>query len=327
MTTTARPFLRRTRSPRDMTGVRATAPRKLPLSAWFRAFWRLPGRVSDDRITLIAAGVAFYGLLSLFPAITAMMAVAGLVFDASAVTDELQSVAQLMPENAAAIVMDQARGVAGSHEKGLGLAAILGFALAIWSASRGVGSLMQGINVAFDKRESRGFIRQTLAQLMLTVVLVLGVAMGFAATIVIPTAMQFIPLGDTEERIIDAARWSAMLGLSVVGVMILYRYAPDRDRARWRWLVPGAVLSTVLWVIGCAGFSLYVENFGNYQQTFGTLTGVVVLLLWLWLSATVLLVGAELNAALDAVNREPELPPDAPETRAKPSPDALPTDS
>ncbi|MEN9062281.1 YihY/virulence factor BrkB family protein [Ponticoccus litoralis] len=326
MTTTSRPFLRRTRSPRDMTGTRAYGPRNLPLKAWLRAFWRLPGRVAEDRITLIAAGVAFYGLLSLFPAITAMMAVAGLLFDPNAVTEELQSVAQLMPENAATIVMDQARGVAGSHEKGLGLAAILGFALAIWSASRGVGSLMQGINVAFDKRESRGFIRQTFAQLLLTVVLVLGVAMGFAATIVIPTAMKFVPLGDTEQRIIDALRWGAMLGLSVVGVMILYRYAPDRDRARWRWLVPGAVLATVLWVIGCVGFSLYVENFGNYQQTFGTLTGVVVLLLWLWLSATVLLVGAELNAALDAVNREADLPPDAPEQREK-SPEAIPTDS
>jgi membrane protein len=308
-----------------MSGTRAHGPRDLPLRAWLRAFWRLPGRVADDRITLIAAGVAFYGLLSLFPAITALMALAGLVFDPLAVTDELQSVAQLMPENAAAIVMDQALGVAGSHEKGLGLAAILGFALAIWSASRGVGSLMQGINVAFNTSESRSFIRQTLAQIGLTVVLVMGVAMGFAATIVIPTAMQVVPLGETQESLIDALRWSAMLGFSVVGVMVLYRYAPNRDRARWRWLVPGAVLATVLWVIGCVGFSLYVENFANYQQTFGALTGVVLLLLWLWLSATVLLVGAELNAALDAVNREPDLPADAPETRG-PNPEAVAQD-
>lgn len=308
-----------------MSGTRAHGPRDLPLRAWLRAFWRLPGRVADDRITLIAAGVAFYGLLSLFPAITALMALAGLVFDPLAVTDELQSVAQLMPENAAAIVMDQALGVAGSHEKGLGLAAILGFALAIWSASRGVGSLMQGINVAFNTSESRSFIRQTLAQIGLTVVLVMGVAMGFAATIVIPTAMQVVPLGETQESLIDALRWSAMLGFSVVGVMVLYRYAPNRDRARWRWLVPGAVLATVLWVIGCVGFSLYVENFANYQQTFGALNGVVLLLLWLWLSATVLLVGAELNAALDAVNREPDLPADAPETRG-PNPEAVAQD-
>lgn len=310
MRSTLNPF-RPSRSPRDMSGTRAYAPRNLPLSAWVAAFWRLPGKIVDDRMMLIAAGVAFYGLLSLFPAITALMAIAGLVFEPDAVTEELTSVAQLMPENAAKIVLGQAREVAGSHEGGLGLAAIFGLLLAIWSASRGVGSLMQGINVAFDKRETRTYVKQTLAQLALTMALILGVAMGFAATIVIPAILSFIPLGETAGLLIDAARWGAMLFLSSLGVLVLYRYAPDRDRARWRWLVPGAVMCTILWVIGCVGFSLYVENFGSYQQTFGTLAGVVVLLLWLWLSATVLLLGAELNAALDAVNREGVTKPEA----------------
>ncbi|EAQ03248.1 Ribonuclease BN family protein [Pseudooceanicola batsensis HTCC2597] len=285
------------------TGQMARTPRAIPAAGWKDILLRVWAEMGRDHIGLIGAGVAFYGLLALFPAITALMALAGLTFDASQVTAQIESISQFVPEAAADIIIDQAVAVTGSQDGGLGLAAILGFALAIWAASKGVGSLMEGINIAYDETETRGFVRLTLTRLGLTLFLVFGMVAGLGATIVLPSILSLINLGATTELLIGLARWIALLAMTVAGITVLYRVAPDRKDATWSWLVPGAVLATLLWIGASAAFAIYVQNFGSYQETFGTLAGVVILLMWLWISAYVILLGAELNAEAEAQTR------------------------
>jgi len=284
-------------------GRMASRPRSIGLRGWKHVFQRVWTEMGTDHLSLVAAGVAFYGLLAIFPAITALMALAGLVFEASDVMTQIETVTALVPEAAAEIIIDQVAAVAGSESGGLGLAALLGLGLALWSASKGVGSLMEGINLAYDETETRGFLALTATRLALTVFLVVGMVAGLGATIVLPSILQLLALGPTVETVIGLARWAALLVMTMLGLAVLYRFAPSRRAAQWRWLTPGAVLATVLWVLGSAGFAFYVQNFGSYQETFGALAGVIILLMWLWISALLILLGAELNAEAEAQTR------------------------
>jgi membrane protein len=278
----------------------ARSPRAIPMRGWKDIFLRVWREMGTDHVGLIGAGVAFYGLLALFPAITALMAVAGLLFDSSQVTAQIETLSAIVPPAAADIIIQQAVDVTGSADGGLGLAAVIGFGLALWAASKGVGSLMEGINIAYDERETRGFVRLTLTRLGLTLFLVLGLVAGLGATIVLPSILQLLSLGATTEMLIGVTRWAALLLFTGAGLAIIYRVAPDRQGARLTWLTPGAVLATLLWIVASVGFAVYVQNFGNYQETFGTMAGIVLLLMWLWISAYVILLGAELNAETEA---------------------------
>ena len=231
------------------------------------------------------------------------MALGGLIFEASEIVARIEAIAALVPRAAAEIIIDQATAVTGSQEGGLGLAAILGLGLAIWSASRGVGSLIEGINVAYDETEDRGFLVLTATRVALTLFLVTGMIAGLGATIILPSILQLLALGPTAELVIGLARWAALIVLTILGLGVLYRFAPSRRPAQWRWLSPGAVLATILWIAGSAGFAVYVQNFGSYQETFGALAGVIILLMWLWISALLILLGAELNAEAEAQTR------------------------
>lgn len=277
-------------------GHHASSPFSIPKKGWWAILKRAWADVGRDHVSLVAAGVAFYGLLALFPAITALIALAGLVVQPSEISQQIETFASMLPQRAAEIVTQQAVQVAGAQDSGLGLAAALGLALAIYSASKGVASLIEGLNIAYDEREKRGFIHLTLLKLGLTIFLVVGMAAGLGATIVLPSILSIINLGSTTEMLIGLARWAVLIILSIFGIAVLYRFAPSRSRPRWRWITPGALLACVLWVIASIGFAYYAENFGSYNESFGTLAGAIVLLMWLWISAYVLLFGAEINS-------------------------------
>lgn len=282
------------------SGRDAVRPKDIPASGWKDIGIRAWGQVGDDHVGLVAAGVAFYGLLALFPAITALMAIGGLILDPAQLADQMQMLATVVPESAAEIILGQATEVAGSQSGGLGLAALLGIAIAVYSASKGVGSLIEGLNLAYDEDETRGFVRLTITKLALTLFLVVGMVAGLGATLVLPSVLAIIDLGPTTEMLIGLSRWALLLALTVLGILVLYRTAPDRSPAQWRWLLPGAVTACILWMAASIGFSIYIENFGSYNETFGTIAGVVILLMWLWISAYVLLLGAELNSEAEA---------------------------
>lgn len=287
----------------DETGRMAASPRQISWRGWGAIARRVWREKTTDHVSLIAAGVAFYGLLALFPAITALMALAGVILEPGQVAAQIDTLSNLLPESAADIIVSQAESAAEGHNGALGFAALLGLGFAIWSASKGVGSLIEGINVAYDETEDRGTIRLTLTRLALTLVLVVGVVAGLTATIALPSLLQLFSLGQLAELLIGLVRWVALIVLTVLGLAVLYRYAPSRNPAQWRWLTPGAVLATLMWLCASAGFAAYVKHFGSYHETFGTLAGVIILLMWLWISAFLILIGAELNAESEAQTR------------------------
>ena len=281
-------------------GRNAEAPTEIPAKGWKDIAFRAKDELASDHVGLIAAGVAFYALLAIFPAVTALMALAGLVLEPAEVTAQLQTLTRMIPKEAAQIILDQAVAVAGSEDVGLGLAFVIGLALAIYSASKGMGSLIEGLNVAFDEDETRGFIKKTIVTLLLTVFLITGLIFGLLSTLAVPAILELIALPSWIETTLSLLRWVALAVLSVFGLGVLYRYGPARDNAEWTWLTPGAVTACVIWLVASVGFSIYVSNFGSYNESFGSMAGVIILLMWLWISAFIVLLGAELNAEIEA---------------------------
>lgn len=283
-----------------MPAENASPTEKLGFSDWIAILWRVKDRISEDNVSIIAGGIAFYGILALFPAITALVAIGGLVMDPTTIVDQAEDMAELLPPEAASIILSQMEEVAGADSSGLGLAAILGTLLALWSSSKGVGTMMQGLNVAYSEKETRGFIKLKLVVLALTVSIIFGVLMTFLIIAILPIVLAFgddIPVIST---ILSFAQWPVLAAIGISGIGLLYRYGPSRVRPRWRWLAPGAVTAWILWIGATVGFAIYVRYSGSYNETFGALAGVIILLMWLWISAFILLLGAEIDAEAEA---------------------------
>jgi len=284
-------------------GRHADSPTDIPAKGWKDIAFRLKDEISEDRVGLIAAGVAFYGLLALFPAITALLAIGVILVEPNQIIDQLSALSGIVPEAVMTIITEQATEVAGSREGGLGLAALLGIGLAIYSASKGMGSLMDGMNVAYDEQEERGFIRLKLETLGLTLFLIFGLLVAVFAMVGIPVLLNMLNFGAFAEAAAAVIILAIILALTMVGLSVLYRYGPSRDAPEFQWVSPGAIAACIVWLIGSAGFAFYVANFGSYNESFGALGGVVVLLMWLWISAFIVMLGAELNAEMEAQTR------------------------
>lgn len=287
----------------DRRGRAARRPSDIPAAGWRDIGMRVYAELSRDHVSVVAAGVAFFGLLALFPAVGAVMSVAALVTDPAMIETQLAEFLAVLPENAAAIIQKQAQAVASSGETGLGLAALLGVALSIYGASKGMRTLIEGMNIAYDEEEKRGFFKKLAVSLGLTLFLVFGLLLSIAVVVVLPALLGTLGLPGGIVAVIEWGRWLLLAVLSVAGLAVLYRFGPSREDPEWRWVTWGAVIATVLWVAGSLGFSLYVRNFGSYNETYGTLGGVIILLTWLWLSAYIVLLGAEINSEMEHQTR------------------------
>ena len=272
--------------------------------------WRVIMRVPPSQIGVIAAGTAFYWLLAVFPAITAVIALAGLFTQPDAVVTQLETLTRFVPADAAQILINEATSVAGSTDEGLSLAFALGVVFAVYLMTRATTSLIYGLNVAHERMENRGIIRFWATVIFLTVTLVFGVAAMFVILVGVPTALAFIPremipVGTAD--IVRATRWLVVIVLLNLGMALLYRFGPADSAGRtgrkrpWRWLTTGSFLASLLWFAGSYGFQLYVTNFADYNASFGSLGGVIILLTWLWLSAFVVLFGAMVDAEIRRV--------------------------
>lgn len=277
--------------------------------SWLNALPRLAMRVAvrmyreviSDQIGLLAAGIAFYALLAIFPAMASVLAILGIFFSATEITGPVETATAAIPPSAASLIREQASSIVASDHSALGVTAAVGLIAALYATARGMRHLIQGLNVAFNETETRGLIMRWLAIILLAVFVIGGALMGMAAIAVIPLLLALFPEEVQAQSIVSVIRWVALFSISTAGIAVIYRFGPDRQHRSWHWTLPGAVVACLLWVIASAGFSLYAENFASYQRSFGALTGVIVLLTWLWLSTYVLLLGAELNAALEAV--------------------------
>ncbi|MCF7701882.1 YihY family inner membrane protein [Loktanella sp. M215] len=287
-----------------MRGQAATNPAEIPTAGWWDILKRVKSEVSDDHVSVVSAGVAFFGLLAVFPAVAALVAIVGFVLDPSDIADQLGKIVSLLPENAAAIIQDQIVQVTGGGETATGFAAIIGFLLALYGATKGMMTLMEGMNIAYDETETRGFVRLYATGVALTLFLIFGLLLAFGVILVLPAVVGLFGLPDGFETAISWLQWPLLAVLTMFGLAIVYRFGPSRQDPKWRWVSPGAVLSTILWLVGTIGFSLYAQNFGSYNETYGTLGGVIILLTWLWLSAFIILGGAELNSEIEHQTRK-----------------------
>lgn len=278
----------------------ATSPYQMPWIAWRDILIRVYRSFLDDNVFLVGAGLAFYALLALFPGITALVAIGGLIADPVVLASELESITHTLPASAADIISHQLSEVAGSRDGGLGFAAGFGILLALFSTSRGIDNAIRGLNMCYNEKETRGYLRLQFLVLTLTLGLLVMVAFTLALLAALPVALAVLSPAPWLRDALLFVRWPILYGMGVMSFMVLYRYGPSRSSARWRWLAPGALTACVLWILATSGFAFYVRQFGNYNETFGTLGGVIVLLLWLWISAVILLFGAELDGEIEA---------------------------
>ena len=280
-------------------GREAERPRDIPRAGWRDILLRTKDEITRDHVSMIAAGVAFYGLLALFPAIAALLSLWGLAFDPQTIEQQIEQVGGALPDQAAAIIEDQARRLASGTSTGTGLAAIGGLVLTLYSASKGMKALIEGLNIIYDEEEKRGFIKLNLIAFLLTLAMFVMMVVTLGAIVVLPALLGALGFGSVVETLVVWLRWPLLALVAGAGLAVLYRLAPSRSRPQWQWVSWGAVIATVIWVIGSILFSVYVRNFGTYNETYGSLGAVIVLLLWFWLSAFVVLMGAELNSEIE----------------------------
>lgn len=263
------------------------------------AAWR---RAGDDNISLIAAGVAFYAFTAIVPVLAAVVLSYGLVADPHTVAADIRSLATALPTEAASIVGDQLKRVVSTSQDSKGFGLVLALLIALYGATKATAAMTIALNVAFRVDEQRGFVMVRVVALAMVVGGVILVLSAMAMTTILAFLTNWLP--STPAAVVVAIRSGGYLLLAllaITGAAALYRFAPNRQDARWRWLSPGAVLATLLWLGATGLFGVYVGHFGNYGATYGSLSAVIVLLTWLWLSAYVFLLGGELNAALEVV--------------------------
>ena len=262
---------------------------------WLEVAKRVKDGIKRDRLSLVAAGVAFYGLLAIFPGLVALVGIYGLLVAPAQVEQHVRAVSGLLPPQAADVLFSQLHDLTNTDRTALSVGAVGGLLLALWSASSAVRTLMEALNVAYHQEESRGFIRFYATALLLTFGGVIAVVLAIALVVGLPAALKMIGLGGVWELAVSLARWPILIALAIVGFALVYRFGPRQARPRWRWVSAGAVIAVALWIVGSALFSIYVTRFGNYNETYGAAGAVVILLMWFLLSSYAILIGAEID--------------------------------
>ncbi|MGF1552740.1 MAG: YihY/virulence factor BrkB family protein [Paracoccaceae bacterium] len=280
-------------------GREATCPREMTNKGWRDIAWRVYEGVTYDNLNVVSAGVAFFALLSIFPAVALLVSIAGFFLDQQMVATHIRDLTQLMPPNAASIIQGQAEGVAQSSSSAVQFSFWVSLLITLFFASSAIRNLMDGMNVAYGEKERRMIVVKYLVALLLTFVLIVGILVAIIGLVIVPVVLKFVGLGGTVDLLLSLARWPLLAALMIGALALVYRFGPSRRQPRWRWITPGAILATVLWLLGSIGFSYYVSNFGSYNETYGSIGGVVILLLWFYLTAFVILLGAELNAEME----------------------------
>jgi len=280
-------------------GRSAERPREIPAAGWRDVALRVKAEAKADNLSLLAGGVAFFAMLSLVPALVAVVSIYGLVADPADIERQVRDLTRALPAEARDLITQQLRDVVRSSETGLGLGAIAGALVALWGASSAVKHLISAINTTYDEDETRGFVRLRGLSILLALGAAVFVVVAVGLIAVLPAALSDTGLGDAARSVLNVVRWPLLFVAMIVALAVVYRFGPDRDNPRWRWVSWGAVVAAVAWVAASIGFAVYTANFGRYNETYGSLGAVVVLLLWLYLSALLVLLGSEINAEIE----------------------------
>jgi membrane protein len=277
-------------------GRAAESPLVIPARGWSQITRRVVRRYIKENLGLVAAGVGFYSLLALFPAIAALVTIYDLVFDVSQIQSQFDALGNLLPAQVHDLISARLESAADSEQQTLSFGLAGAVLLSFWGATRGTRALIIALNIAYDEQEERNLFLLNLMAFGLTIFLVLVLAVSIIATVAVPIIINLVSLGAMPEVLAAWLRWPLLALLGLLALGMLYRYGPSRRAARWRWLPPGWLVAGALWLAASGLFSFYVANFGAYNATYGSLGAVIVLLLWLYLSATAVIVGASINA-------------------------------
>lgn len=283
----------------DDRGRSAELPRDIPRRGWRDILLRVWEDLGKDNLSVISAGVAFYSLLALFPAMAALVSIYGFAVDPATVQRQFQALTDLLPPEAANIIGDQMKALVSAPKQQLSLGVVVGLLLTLWSATSGVKTLFTALNICYKETEKRGFFRFNGEALLVTLIGIIVTPIVLSLVIAVPAAINILNLGPLATVAVSLVRWVLLAVLIMAVLAVLYRYGPSRDEPRWHWVSWGAAIAAVLWLITSAMFSWYVANFAGYNKTYGTLGAGVILLMWLYLTNYIVLLGAEINAEME----------------------------
>jgi len=277
---------------------RRRVARDAAAGGWWSVARRVKDDVAADNLSMIAAGAAFFGLLALFPALAAAVALYGLVTEPATVSAHLDLLTGFVPDEARMVLDQQLQRITAATDTTLGVGAIVALVLALWSSAKGVKSLMSALNIVYQENENRGFIKLNMTAVLLMLAMLLVVPLSLATVAVLPALLDRLPLPDIVATAARWLRWPLIAAVAVGAIAMLYRFGPAYSRRPTGWPWRGAIVATVLWLIASALFSWYVSSFGSYNETYGSVAAMAVLVMWFWVSAFAVLIGGEVNVEL-----------------------------
>jgi len=282
-------------APHQLPGVDASSPLGIPARGWKQILKRAWAEHNADNMPIIAGGVAFFAFLAIFPALIALISIYGLVASREQAASQVAELTSGLPEDARRLITDQVTTITdagGALTWGL----VISTLAALFSASGGVNNTVKAVNIAYDEVETRNFVKLRALSLLLTLGAIVFLVLTIGLVAVLPVVLDALPLGSLGTVLAEIARWVALLAVVAGSLAVLYRVAPDRDAPQFRWVSLGSLVVTVVWAAVSLGFTFYVNNFGSYNKTYGAIAGVIVLMLWLYLTCYLLLLGAEINS-------------------------------
>jgi membrane protein len=280
-------------------GRQASSPSEIPARGWKDILLRVYSNISEHRVLALAAGMTYYSLLAIFPALAALVAIYGLFSDPTAIARHLDQVSGFLPGGAVDVARDQLTRVASKGGGTLGATFVIGLGISLWSANAAMKSLFDTLNIVYGEQEKRGFLALNAVSLSFTLAAILFVLAALGAFVVVPVVLNFIGLSNFADLMLRISRWPAMFVAVALALALIYRYGPSREAPQWRWITWGSAVAAVLWLGASALFSWYATNFGKFNETYGSLGAVIGFMTWLWISAIVILIGAELDAEME----------------------------
>jgi membrane protein len=280
-------------------GRSAEEPSDIPPPGWRDILLRVLKRIGPDNLPLVAAGIAFNAMFAIFPALVVLLSVYGLFSSPADVAREMRPFFAVLPADAASLVQQQLQSIAGRPNAALGIGAIVGMGVTVWSSTQGMAALTTAMNVAYHQDERRGYFKLLGVALIFTFGALAGLLAMLALGIALPLLLKVAPLGPLARALALVLRWGLLWAFAASGLAVVYRFAPCREDARWKWVSWGSALTATVWLIVSVLFTVYVEDFGSYARTYGALGGVMVLLTWFYLGSFAVVLGAELNAEME----------------------------
>lgn len=277
----------------------AEAPSEIPSRGWKGILTRVYRGISEDRILLIAAGATFYVILSIFPGIAALISIYGLFGNPATLANQLDTIVNVAPSGAIEVLHEDLTRLASGGGTTLGIGFFVSLVISLWSANSGVSALFDALNIVYEEKEKRGFFEYYLATLTFTIGTIIFMLVAIAVVIALPIVLNFIPLPGGSDLLVKIARWPILFVLVGLALALLYRYGPSRKEPRWRWVTWGSAFATIVWVAASVLFSWYVESFGSYNKTYGSLGAIIGFMTWIWISLVVVLIGAKIDAEME----------------------------